>query len=64
MSIFINEVLYRLTNEDHHTIDDRLCYIIVLINSSNDNICNHKSIIYLRIKIDSPIVLKVKNFIH
>jgi hypothetical protein len=47
MSISINEVLYRLTNEYHQTIEDRLCYIIVLIDSSNDNTCNHKSIIYL-----------------
>ena len=57
MSISINEVLYRLTNVYHQTIEDRLCYIIVLIDSSNDNTWNHKSIIYLRIKIDSPIVL-------
>ena len=54
MSISINEVLYRLTNEYHQTIEDRLCYIIVLIDNSNDITCNHKSIIYLRIKIDSP----------
>ena len=60
MSIPINKVLYRLANEYHQTIDDRLCYIIVLIDSSNDNTCNHKSIIYLRIKIDSPIVLIMK----
>ena len=57
MSISINEVLYRLTNEYHQTIEDRLCDIIVLIDSSNDITCNHKSIIYLRIKIDSPIVI-------
>ena len=57
MSISINEVLYQLTNVYHQTIEDRLCDIIVLIDSSNDNTCNHKSIIYLRIKIDSPIVL-------
>ena len=57
MSISINEVLYRLTNEYHQTIEDRLCYIIVLIDNSNDNTCNHKFITYLRIKIDSPIVL-------
>ena len=60
MSISINEVLYRLANENHQTIEDRLCYIIVLINSSNDNTSNHKSIIYLRIKIDSLIVLIMK----
>src|SRR5579862_2587560 len=65
MSISINEVLYRLANEYHQTIEDRLCYIIVLIDSSNDNTCNHKSIIYLRIKIDSPIVLiNEKTFIY
>ena len=57
MSISINEVLYRLTNEYHQTIEDRLCDIIVLIDNSNDITCNHKSIIYLRIKIDSPIVI-------
>ena len=65
MSISINEVLYRLTNEYHKNIEDRLCYIIVLIDNSNDNTCNHKSIIYLRIKIDSPIVLiNEKTFIY
>ena len=65
MSISINEVLYRLTNEHHQTIEDRLCYIIVLIDNSNDNTCNHKSIIYLRIKIDSLIVLiNEKTFIY
>ena len=65
MSISINDVLYRLTNEYHQTIEDRLCYIIVLIDNSNDNTCNHKSIIYLRIKIDSPIVLiNEKAFIY
>ena len=65
MSISINEVLYRLTNEYHQTIEDRLCYIIVLIDNSNDNTCNHKSIIYLRIKIDSPIVIfNEKTFIQ
>ena len=58
-----NEVLYRLTNEYHQTIEDRLCYIIVPIDSSNDNTCNHKSIIYLRIKIDSPIVLIMKRLL-
>ena len=63
MSISINEVLYRLTNEYHQTIEDRLCYIIVLIDNSNDNTCNHKSIIYLRIKIDSPIVLIMKRLL-
>ena len=63
MSISINEVFYRLTNEYHQTIEDRLCYIIVLIDSSNDNTCNHKSIIYLRIKLDSPIVLLMKRLI-
>ena len=63
MSISINEVLYRLTNEYHQTIEDRLCYIIVLIDSLNDNTCNHKSIIYLRIKIDSPIVLIMKRLL-
>ena len=64
MSISINEVLYRLTNECHQTIEDRLCYIIVLDNS-NDNTCNLKSIIYLRIKIDSLIVLiNEKTFIY
>ena len=65
MSISINEVLYRLTNDYHQTIDDRLCYIIVIIDNSNDNTCNHKSIIYLRIKIDSPIVIfNEKTFIQ
>ena len=65
MSISINEVLYRLTNEYHQTIEDRLCYIIVLIDNSNDNTCNHKSITYLRIKIDSSIVLiNEKTFIY
>ena len=64
MSIYINEVLYRLANEYHQTIEDRLYYIILLIDSSNYNTCNHKSIIYLRIKIDSLIVLMVKTFIH
>ena len=65
MSISINEVLYRLTNEYHQTIEDRLCYIIVLIDNSNDKTCNHKSIIYLKIKIDSPIVLiNEKTFIY
>ena len=65
MSISINDVLYRLTNEYHQTIEDRLCYIIVLIDNSNDNTCNHKSIIYLRIKIDSPIVIfNEKTFIY
>ena len=65
MSISMNEVLYRLTNEYHQTIEDRLCNIIVLIDNSNDNTCNHKSIIYLRIKIDSPIVLiNEKTFIY
>lgn len=65
MSISINDVLYRLTNEYHQTIEDRLCYIIVLIDNSNDITCNHKSIIYLRIKIDSPIVLiNEKTFIY
>ena len=64
MSISINEVLYQLANEYHQTIEDRLCYIIVLIDSSNDNTCNYKSIIYLKIKIDSPIVLIMKTFIH
>ena len=63
MSISINEVLYRLTNEYHQTIEDRLFYIIVLIDSSNDNTCKHKSIIYLRIKIDSPIVLIMKRLL-
>ena len=63
MSISINEVLYRLANEYHKTIEVRLCYIIVLIDSSNDNTCNHKSIIYLRIKIDSPIVLIMKRLL-
>ena len=63
MSISINEVLYRLTNEYHQTIEDRLCYIIVLIDNSNDNTCNHNSIIYLRIKIDSPIVLIIKRLL-
>ena len=56
MSISINDVLYRYTREYHQTIEDRLCDIIVLIDSSNDNACNHKSIIYLRIEIDSPVV--------
>ena len=65
MSISINEVLYRLTNEYHQTIEDRLCYIIVLIDNSNDNTCNHKSITYLMIKIHSPIVLiNEKTFIY
>ena len=63
MSISINEVLYQLINEYHQTIEDRLCYIIVLIDNSNDNTCNHKSIIYLRIKIDSPIVLIMKKLL-
>ena len=63
MSISINEVLYRLANECHQTIEDRLCYIIVPIDSSNDNTCNHKSIIYLMIKIDSPIVLIMKRLL-
>ena len=63
MSISINEVLYRLTNEYHQNIEDRLCYIIVLIDNSNDTTCNHKSIIYLRIKIDSPIVLIMKRLL-
>ena len=63
MSITINEVLYRLVNEYHQTIEDRLYYIIVLIDSSNDNTCNHKYIIYLRIKIDSPIVLIMKRLL-
>ena len=57
MSIYIDEVLYRLTNEYHQTIEDRLCYIIVLIDNSNDNTCNHKSIIYLRIKMKYFIVI-------
>ena len=39
MSISINEVLYRLTNEYHQTVKDRLCYIIVLIDNSNDITC-------------------------
>ena len=65
MSISIKDVLYRLTNEYHQTIEDRLCYIIVLIDNSNDNTCNHNSIIYLRINIDSPIVLiNEKTFIY
>ena len=63
MSISINEVLYQLANEYNQTIEDRLYYIIVLIDSSNDNTCNHKSIIYLRIKIDSPIVLIMKRLL-
>ena len=63
LSRSINDVLYRLTNEYHQTIEDRLCYIIVLIDSSNDNTCNHKSIIYLRIKIDSPIILIMKRLL-
>ena len=63
LSISINKVLYRLTNEYLQTIEDRLCYIIVLIDSSNDITCNHKSIIYLRIKIDSPIVLIMKRLL-
>ena len=63
MSMSIKEVLYRLANEYHQTIEDRLCYIIVLIDSSNDNTCNHKSIIYLRIKINSPIVLIMKRLL-
>ena len=37
MSISINEVLYRLTNEYHQTIEDRLCDIIVLIDISIQN---------------------------
>ena len=64
MSISINEVLYRLTNEYHQTIEDRLCYIIVLIDNSNDNTCNHKSITYLKIKIDSPIALVNDKVFH
>ena len=63
LSISIDEVLYRLANEYHQTIEDRLCYIIVLIDNSNDNTCNHKSIIYLKIKIDSPIVLIMKRLL-
>ena len=63
MSISIIEVLYRLANEYHQTIEVKLCYIIVLIDSSNDNTCNHKSIIYLRIKIDSLIVLIMKRLL-
>ena len=60
MSISINEDLNRLTNEYHQNIEYRLCDIIILIDNSNDITCNHKSIIYLRIKIDSPIVLIMK----
>ena len=37
--------------------------IIVLIDSSNVNTCNHKSIIYLRIKTDSSIVLIMKRLL-
>ena len=39
MSISINEVLYRLTNEYHQTIEDRLCYIIVLIDNVRFIVC-------------------------
>ena len=63
MSISINEVLYRLANKYHQTIDDRLFCIIILIDSSNDITCNHKSIIYLRINIDSLIVLIMKRLL-
>ena len=63
LSIDPNKVLYWLANEYHQTIENRLCYIIVLIDSSNDITCNHKSIIYLMVKIDSPIVLIMKRLL-
>ena len=40
-----------------------MLYNRTLIDSSNDNTCNHKSIIYLRIKIDSSFVLIMKRLL-